>query len=100
MISDVPTALPVVAVIVTVPSPTPLTSPDAPTRATEAGDTTTERADCITVTAASPDAEPAVAVTTVAPLPAAVTSPTESTAATIVSALDHATGSSSITRPA
>ena len=65
-----------------------------------AGETTTEPADCITVTTASPDADPAVAVIVAAPLPAAPTSPEPSTVATIVSPLAHETGSPSITRPA
>lgn len=64
------------------------------------GVTATELADCITVTAASPDASPAVAATVVVPPPTAVTNPTESTAATTVSALDQETGTPSIARPA
>ena len=63
------------------------------------GDTTTESADCITVTRASPVASPAVAVIVVTPLPAAVTNPAESAAATVVSALDQATGTPFIARP-
>ena len=64
------------------------------------GDTTTEPAECITDTTASPDASPDVAAIVVSPTPAAVTNPAESTAATLVSALDQATGTPSIARPA
>ena len=53
----------------------------------EGGETTTETADCITVTTTSPEAPPAVAVIVAVPLPAAVTSPDPSTVAT-ASSLD------------
>ena len=64
-----------------------------------AGDTTTEPADCMTVTTAVPETAPAVAAIVVAPPPMPVTNPAESTAATVVSALDQGTGTPSITRP-
>ena len=63
------------------------------------GDTTTEPADWVTLTTASPMASPAVAATAVVPLPTADTSPTESTVAMVVSALDQETPTPSITRP-
>ena len=52
------------------------------------------------VTSASPEASPAVAVIVTAPPPTAVTNPDASTAATVVSALNQATGTPSIARPA
>ena len=64
------------------------------------GITTTEPADCITVTTATPDTSLAVAATVVDPAPAAVTSPTESTTATAVSVLDQDTPTSFIIRRA
>ena len=63
------------------------------------GDTVTEPADCLTFTCAPPAASPAAAVTVAAPLRTAVTNPDVSTTATVVSALDHATGTPSIARP-
>ncbi len=63
------------------------------------GDTVTDPADCITVTAAVAETSPAVAMIVVTPPPMAVTNPAESTAATVVSALDQDTRTSSITRP-
>ena len=64
-----------------------------------AGATTTESANCTTVTAAVPAASPALAVIVAVPPPTAVSRPAESTTATSVSALDQDTGAPSITRP-
>jgi len=64
-----------------------------------AGDTATDRTDCITLTATLPDRVPAASVIVAVPLPLAVTSPDSSTVATGGELLDQLTGAPGITSP-